>query len=83
VLPVIGDMKIADVRTRHLVELAMRWRTAPLERTGEPMAPHTLRNINGVVNLMFRDAEIAGVIEHAPRPLNRCAREAIIGARFS
>lgn len=70
VLPSIGNMPITELRMRHIIELAMRWRTQPLERTGEPMAPHTIRNVNGVMNLLLADAEEQGIIEHRPKPLS-------------
>ncbi len=66
VLPRIGDMRIADVRARHLVELFHKIRTTPSETTGEPVAQRTVYNIYSVVTAMFRDAKLDGVIDQTP-----------------
>lgn len=60
VLPVIGDMKIADVRARHLVELVHGWRFKT------KLAQRTVYNVYSVCSAMFRDAQLAGVIEQSP-----------------
>lgn len=66
VLPVIGDVRIADVRTRHIVDLFRRIRTTPTEATGEPLAQRTVYNVYSVVAAMFRDAKLAERIEQSP-----------------
>ena len=62
VLPHIGDMKLADVRTRHIAELVhtLRFKTEPR------LANRTVRNIYSVVSALFRDAAIEGKIETDP-----------------
>lgn len=59
VLPVIGAMRLEDVRPRHLVEVVERLRRA--ER-----APRTIRNVYSVTKALFRDARIADVCESDP-----------------
>jgi hypothetical protein len=62
VLPVIGDMKIADVRTRHIIDLFHRIRTCK-ER---PVAQRTVHSIYGTVSALFRDAKLSDKIEQTP-----------------
>lgn len=62
VLPVIGDMLLTDVRTRHIVDLFRRIRTS----TERPVAQRTVYNIYSVVSALFRDAKLAGLIEQTP-----------------
>lgn len=62
VLPVIGDMRIADVRTRHIVDLFHGIRT----NTARPVAQRTVYNIYSVVAALFRDAKLADRIEQTP-----------------
>jgi integrase len=66
VLPVIGDMPLADVHTQHLVDLVRRIRTTPSAQTGEPVAQRTVYNIYAVVSALFRDARLAGLIGQSP-----------------
>lgn len=67
VLPVLGDMPIADVQPVHIADLvrALRFRSKPR------LAPRTVRNIYSVVAAMFRDAAIEGRISHDPCILTR------------
>jgi integrase len=67
VLPVIGDMPIADVRTRHIVDLFARIRT----RAERPVAQRTVYNIYSVVAALFRDAQLADKIESSPCVLTK------------
>ncbi len=60
VLPHLGAMKMADVRARHLAA----W--IHLLRTTTTLAPHTIRNIYGLVSAMFRDATVAGLVDATP-----------------
>jgi integrase len=62
VLPYIGELPIADVRVRHLVELFHTLRTDK-ERG---LAPRTIYNIYATVSAMFRDARLAELIEQTP-----------------
>jgi len=62
VLPVIGDMKIADVRTRHLIALFDQIRT----NKERPVAQRTVYSIYSTVAAMFRDAKLADKIEQTP-----------------
>ena len=62
VLPVIGDMPLADVRTVHVAKLVSR-----LRHESEPkLAPRSVRNIYTVVAALFRDAAVAGLVEQTP-----------------
>ena len=70
VLPAIGDTNVADVRTRHIVDLFARIRTTPLATTEEPPAPRTVRNIYCVTSALFRDAKLADLIAQSPCCLN-------------
>ncbi len=62
VLPVIGDMKIADVRTRHIIELFHQIRT----NKARPVAPRTVHTIYSTVAALFRDAKLADKTEQSP-----------------
>jgi integrase len=66
VLPMIGDMLVTEVRTRHIIELVTRIRTTPSAETGQPLAPRSVYNIYSVVLALFRDAKLAGLIEQTP-----------------
>lgn len=70
VMPVLGELAIADVRARHLVDAFQRIRTTPLDATGEPPAPRTVRRIYEVLSVMFGDAKLAGLIEQTPCELD-------------
>lgn len=60
VLPKIGALALDAARPRHLVELF-----ADL-RARRELAPRTIRTIYSVVSALFRDAAIAGLIDHSP-----------------
>jgi integrase len=62
VLPVIGDMKVADVRTRHVLDLFRGIRT----NTERPVAQRTVYNIYSVVSALFRDAKLSDLTEQTP-----------------
>ena len=62
VLPVIGDLKIADVRTRHIINLFHRIRT----NAERPVAQRTVYSIYSTVSALFRDAKLANKIEQTP-----------------
>lgn len=62
VLPVIGDMPIAEVRTRHVLDLFRKIRTS----TERPVAQRTIYNIYSVVSALFRDAKLADLIVQTP-----------------
>jgi integrase len=66
ILPHIGDKLIDSVFTKHVADLVHRWRTTPLESTGAPMAPRTVRNAYSVLSSMLRDAAMDGVIDSSP-----------------
>jgi integrase len=55
VYPVIGAMRLEDVRPRHLVDVVDRMRAAG-------KAPRTIRNTYSVVKALYRDARIADVV---------------------
>lgn len=65
-LPVLGELAIADVRARHLIDAFQRIRTAPLDATGEPPAPRTVHRIYEVLSRMFGDAQLADLTESSP-----------------
>ena len=52
VLPYIGDLPIAEVRARHLVDMFHKLRTDP----NLNLAPRSIYNIYSVVSAMVRDA---------------------------
>jgi len=60
VFPAIGDLALADIRTRHIRDLVRTW------RTNTQIAPRTLRNIYGVIHTLFRDAAIEELIPSNP-----------------
>jgi hypothetical protein len=66
VYPVIGGMKIANVRTRHIIELFHRIRTSK----EHPVAQRTVYSIYSVVSALFRDANVAA---RGRRPATRSA----------
>lgn len=61
ILPVIGELPIGEVRTRHIIELVDRLRTSP-----KRYAQRTVYNVYSVVSALFRDAKLDGVIEQSP-----------------
>jgi integrase len=62
VLPYIGDLPIADVRARHLVDMFHKLRTDP----NLNLAPRSIYNIYSNVSALFRDAKLADLIEQSP-----------------
>jgi integrase len=62
VLPELGDLPLAEVRARHVVDLFHKLRT-DRERN---LAPRTIYNIYTVVAALFRDAKLADLIEQSP-----------------
>jgi len=65
VLPVLGPLRMSEVRARHIRELVKTLRKNP------DLAPRTVRNIYGVLGTMFRDAVADEVIEASPCVLRR------------
>ena len=59
VYPAIGSMPIADVRARHLKEMIDKARAKNL-------APRSVINIYSVCRSLFREAQIAGLIDASP-----------------
>ncbi len=62
VLPYIGDLLIAEVRARHLVDMFHKLRIDPNLK----LAPRSIYNIYSGVSAMFRDAKLADLIEQSP-----------------
>ena len=62
VLPHIGDLLIAEVRARHLIDVFHKLRTDP----NLNLAPRSIYNIYSVVSALFRDAKLADLIEQSP-----------------
>jgi integrase len=62
VLPYIGDVPLAEVRARHLIDLFHKLRT---DRERD-LAQRTIYNIYAVVSALFRDAKLADLIEQSP-----------------
>jgi integrase len=60
VLPRLGSMPIDEIRPRHLADLFRR-----LRGVGK-LAPKTIRNIYSAVMALFRDAQLADLIETSP-----------------
>ncbi len=70
ILPTIGDMSIADVRSRHIVGLFHKIRTTPRVGRTEQASPRLIYNIYSVCSAMFRDAKLADLIEQTPCELD-------------
>jgi len=64
VLPLLGDLALADIRTVHIAKLVhkLRFPTNPENR----LAARTVRNVYSVVAAALRDAAIDGRIEANP-----------------
>lgn len=64
VLPIIGDMRVDEVRPRHLATLFKQI------RANGKLAPRTIYNVYSVVSALFRDAsldeQLAGLVEQSP-----------------
>jgi hypothetical protein len=56
VIPVLGDMRLEDVRPKHVRDLVRS-----LRKAGE-IAPRTIRNTYGILHTMFRDAQVEEII---------------------
>lgn len=63
VLPVIGALRLDEVRPRHMLEV--------VDRVRKNRAPRTVRNVYGVAQAMFRDALVRDLIERSPCELRR------------
>jgi integrase len=59
VLPVIGELAIAEVRPRHLAAMVAGLRAGHL-------APRTIRNVYAVASALFRDAKLADLVDQTP-----------------
>jgi integrase len=59
VLPVIGSMRLGEVRPRHLADLVEALRLAG-------KAPRTVRNVYSTCRSLFRDAALADLISSSP-----------------
>ena len=75
-----------DVHPKQVADLVHRWRTTPLETTGEVMAPRTVRNAYSVLSAMLRYAAIDGVVDQTPcvlteRELGPCSTRIGSGGR--
>jgi len=65
VLPDLGPLRLDEVRPRHLVKLFTRLR-------GEgTLAPKTIYNVYSVCKALFRDAQMADLVDTSPCILNR------------
>ena len=60
VLPTLGDMRLDQVRPRHISELAKKL------RMGGKLAPKTIYNIYSVMKALFRDAHLGDLIDASP-----------------
>ena len=67
-----ASLPVRDVRPRHLIRLATELKQAPKAHRGEgTIAPKTVVLIMSAVQTMFRDAEIAELIDQNPVVLPR------------
>jgi integrase len=64
-LPAIGDLKIEDVRPRHIRDLVRNLRAMGA------LAPRTVRHVYGALHAMFRDAVVDELIGANPCVLKR------------
>lgn len=70
ILPAIGDLLVADVHAKHLIDMITKIRTSPMPSNNDddptPPSQRTVYNINATVAALFRDAKLAGVIDQSP-----------------
>lgn len=66
VLPVIGPMRIDEVRALHLVDMVTKIRTQPRYKGTRPPSQRTVYNIYSTTSALFRDAKLAGLIDETP-----------------
>jgi len=62
VLPIIGDLVLADVRAPHIVDLFHKMRFTSERK----LAQRSIYNIYSVVSALFRDAALEGLIDASP-----------------
>jgi hypothetical protein len=62
VLPVIGDLVLANVRAPHIVDLFHKMRF----KSERKLAQRSIYNIYSVVSALFRDAALEGLIDASP-----------------
>jgi integrase len=60
ILPIIGDLTLAEVRLKHIADMVR------VLRTTKSLAPRTIRNIYSVASALFRDARLAELIDVNP-----------------
>lgn len=65
VMPALGDLLIADIRARHVVELIKQL------RIGGKLAPKTIYNVYANLKAVFRDAQMADLIDSSPCVLTK------------
>jgi hypothetical protein len=65
VLPILGDVPIAEIRARHVVDV-VKWL-----RTSGKLAPKTIYNIYANLKAVFRDAQMADLIDATPCVLTK------------
>lgn len=58
--PVLGKLEMAEVRPRHVRDAFVALRAR------KKLAPKTIRNVYSVARALFRDAQIAGLLEQNP-----------------
>lgn len=68
VLPAIGDMLLAEVGSRHILEMVESWQPKDSHGNRAPgaPAPRTVRNWYSTTACMFRDAALRGLIQASP-----------------
>lgn len=59
ILPLIGELRVAEVRPRHILEVVRKLRIAG-------RAARTVRNVYSVAKALFREAAIADLIDSTP-----------------
>ena len=64
-MPIIGDLKIEEVRPRHIRDLVKALRAAGT------LAPRTIRHVYGLLHTMFRDAVVDELLVGNPCVLKR------------
>ena len=67
VIPRIGAKRLDAIRPSDLADFVHELRT----KSSPKLAPHTIRNVYGVVAAMFRDAAVAGHIDANPCILDK------------
>ena len=65
ILPILGEMRLDQVRPRHVADLVKALRTSG------KLAPKSIYNVYSVMKALFRDAHLADLIDSSPCVLTK------------